>query len=400
MQLSLRWSGRGYRPPPQAGSLLFALVPSVLDCAIAGSSSHNVDGQLQDHLPQQTKLPEQQLPGGGPNSLPGENRINGHRGPGPGPPGGGGGLMGVVGLAKARGGSNSSRENLNRIPHADILQQQPQQQQQLQMANARPPPLSRNHSRNTRPEKFSDLLNSKVISDHFDQYGTLRDDSGLGRELQDTLEYEDDRYRLEDEDEFHIGAQVDRSPDSGVSDSDDVYRSRTRPLQRRKTLPSIVKHANSFKKPPAKTKGAAGEVVHSHQNLSADDSDTYIIENGIRKRIKAEVYTQPPTASTDTLSDKPKELPKRYKLESPSKLRANRGSLPDVTVCKELGKTVMPREEASKLSHQRREELRLLKEEEERRKQQEIVLRLTDLKVRIWDLPKEKLSRRRGKGIY
>lgn len=352
-------------PPPRNTTPLSALVSSAMDCAIAGSSSHVVGNlhQLEgkDHHHQQLlQQQQQQQPHIGSNSLPLENRINGH----------------------GRGGG-SSRDNLHKL-----------QAETLQQVNARPPPLSRNHSgRNlsTRPEKFSDLLNSKVISDHFDQYGTLRDDSGLGRDL-DTHELEEEeRYRLEDEDEFHIGAQMDRSPDSGVSDTDDVYRSRSRPLQRRKTLPSLMKHANSFKaKPQANksSKGAAGEVVHSHQNLSAEDTDTYIIENGIRKRIKAEVYTQPPTASTETLSEKPKHLPKRYKLESPVKLRANRGSLPDVTVCKELGKTVMPREEASRLSHQRREELRILREEEEKRKQQEIVLRLTDLKVSCFFLGK------------
>jgi len=116
------------------------------------------------------------------------------------------------------------------------------------------------------------------------------------------------------------------------------------------------------------------------------NEDTYIIENGIRKRVNAEVYAQPkyPSGSNrPKASDEvPTELPSRYKLVSLSACSkgANRGSLPDVTACKELSKTVMPREEVSKLSIQRREEIRKLREEEERRKQQEIVLRLTDIK--------------------
>jgi hypothetical protein len=115
------------------------------------------------------------------------------------------------------------------------------------------------------------------------------------------------------------------------------------------------------------------------------EEETYIIENGVRKRIKAEVYKTPPSPSPSTKDDdKPKELPKRYKIEASSNLRRipNRGSLPDVSLCKELKDKVVPREEMSKLSEARRHELLLLQEEEERRRQQEIVLRFTDLKVR------------------
>ena len=241
-----------------------------------------------------------------------------------------------------------------------------------------------------RQERFSELLNSTTVTDHFDQYRTRRDDSGLGRDL-DSPE-ERDRFPQQVR-----GAQTlqytpnDRSPDSGLSDTDDS-RSKTRPLTRRKTLPSIMKGVPPNAAAPVKPRTSPrhkspGETVHSNENLTPQESDTYIIENGIRKRVKAEVYAQPQyTSSTyrPKASDEvPKDLPNRYKMESQTKLSrgANRGSLPDVTACRELQKTVMPREEVSKLSTQRREELRKLREEEEQRKQQEIVLRLTDLKV-------------------
>ncbi len=127
--------------------------------------------------------------------------------------------------------------------------------------------------------------------------------------------------------------------------------------------------------------------MHSNENLTPAESDTYIIENGIRKRVTAEVYAQPTTSSPHRpkASDEvPTELPNRYHLVSQAKFGkgANRGSLPDVTACGELSKHVMPREQAARLSSQRREELRRQQEEDERRRQQEIVLRLTDFKVR------------------
>ncbi|KAK2147836.1 hypothetical protein LSH36_532g05018 [Paralvinella palmiformis] len=181
-----------------------------------------------------------------------------------------------------------------------------------------------------------------------------------------------------------VGHGPDASPDSGV-DTEEVY-SKARPLQRRKTLPSIVKRDPVLAAgKPAPAAAAAGETARSQQNLSRDESDTYIIENGIRKRVKAEVYSLPkqssPAGSSENL-ERPKELPKRYRLESPSRLRrstGDRGSLPDVSACKELQKTVMPRAQVSILSEKRRREL-MKQEEEDRKKQQEIVLRLGDVK--------------------
>jgi len=242
-----------------------------------------------------------------------------------------------------------------------------------------------------------------------EQFRTRRDDSGLGRDLDSPMDYSptEDRFRSGPErgivpqktgyaqtlpPGMNAPSTLDRSPDSGVSDTDDMYRSKSRPLQRRKTLPSIVKQGRPATPGGTPQGGDAanktapgGSVAQGPRRPGQEETDTYIIENGIRKRVKAEVYHQPtdPTSSAENL-EKPQELPSRYKLETPSKLRkgANRGSLPDVSACKEMeekGK-IMGREEVHVLSQQRREELRRLREEAERRRQQEIVLRLGDLK--------------------
>ena len=241
--------------------------------------------------------------------------------------------------------------------------------------------------------RFSELLNSTTVTDHFDQYRTLRDDSGLGRDLDSPEERDRFVQKVRGAQTLQQTAMyTDRSPDSGLSDTDDSRFNKTRPLPRRKTLPSIMRGVPPNAAEPVKPKTSprhriAGETVHSNENLTPEESDTYIIENGIRKRVTAEVYAQPssspqrPKASDEV----PKDLPNRYHLVSQAKFGkgANRGSLPDVTACGELKKHVMPREEVAKLSTQRREQLRRQQEEEERRKQQEIVLRLTDFKVNL-----------------
>lgn len=275
-----------------------------------------------------------------------------------------------------------------------------------------PPPFTRSYAvpdqlpAGRRNDRFSELLNSTVVNDHFDQYGTLKDDSGLGKDFEFPDEMMDayppnghtyhhhqqnprERYKSMPRDHVDHTA-IDRSPDSGVSDTDDPLRSSQSKslLQRRRTLPSIIKRVPSFSKSKSKAKPAAGETIQSQQNLNEKESDTYIIENGIRKRVKAEVHAQPapPVAesSDNVTSDKLKDLPKRYTLESPSRLRRSggkRGSLPDVSHCKDV--ELMPREQVSLMSEKRREEIRLLREAEERRRAQEIVLRFGDLKVCI-----------------
>jgi len=283
---------------------------------------------------------------------------------------------------------------------------QPQQQQQQQQPNNLKSPMTpygeedkRSYDLGVPADRFSKVLNAVTVADHFDQYRTNRNDSGLGYDLESPVKVR--------------SSTLDRSPDSGVSDSGegDFRYHAARPLQRRKTLPSIMKGvpltaqtananavptANATTTPP---KPVASPVTvmprptqmanFSKEAPAAMDSlglkpdiepERYIIENGVRKRVKADVY-QRPTKPADPLN-RPKDLPNRYKVETPSKLSRspNRGSLPDVSACKELEPGIMPREQVHKLSEARRAELRRLRDEEERRKQQEIVLRLSDLK--------------------
>ncbi|XP_064640470.1 junctophilin-1-like isoform X1 [Lineus longissimus] len=214
-----------------------------------------------------------------------------------------------------------------------------------------------------KPENLSDLLTSTMLNDHFDHYRTNRDDSGLGREIYSDTE----RYRN--------GPNLDPSPDSGVSDSDDIKP--YRPVSRRKTMPSLANSKNKSGSTGDVTKPESATEVHSSENINAKNPDSYIIENGIRKRVQAEVHAAAPMTRAPA-----KELPSRLRMETESRLgsKGKRGSLPDITTCKQMEKKIMPREEVSRLSHERRQELIRLHAEEERRARGEIVIRLSDLK--------------------
>ena len=337
---------------------------------------------------------------------------------------------------------------------------------QFAPSNAEPPPFMRSNNssqRNSvqreRPKRFTELLDSTVVNDHFDQYGTIssqcsetgsyygavppHEDSGLGGLTPDEYSpgYSDhdghvrsmngaqepmtpmsppiplpivqnqnkqqqhqmppyqqqmsqhhypSQQHLQQQQQMQMQPQNAQPPKPGTP-VDEPYsataRPLSRPLQRRKTLPSIMT------RPPTIGESSKGAQAKSPSSSAAPvapstpkEEETYIIENGVRKRIKAEVYKTPPSPSPSTKDDdKPKQLPKRYKIEASSNLRRipNRGSLPDVSTCQELKDKVVPREQMSKLSEARRQELMILQEEEERRRQQEIVLRFTDLKVSV-----------------
>ena len=168
-------------------------------------------------------------------------------------------------------------------------------------------------------------------------------------------------------------------------------------LSRRKTLPSIMHPPKTITiDPNANTSGVSRMRAAKNQaapvvKTTRDDiMDTYVIENGVRKRIQTEIvtYPRPPSpspsqtsvTSLEAIDDKPKQLPKVYKLE-PASLSASkkRGSLPDVSRAGDV--SIMPRTEATKLSQARRDELRMLREQEEARRRMELVLRFGDVKV-------------------
>lgn len=211
-----------------------------------------------------------------------------------------------------------------------------------------------------RGRGFSELFNSTILNDHFDQYATQRDDSGLGREIVPG-----------DENMYKGNSTNDTSPDSGVSDSMDDDN-KTRPMQRRRTLPSIIKRDEDEEKRKALSEK---ETAHSNENIAKKDVETYIIENGIRKRLRAEQHEHNPVMENSGA------LPKAFKVESDKHLnRQNRGSLPDISSMKD-NVHVMSREEAYKLSSARRNELRRLQELDEKRRQGDVTVILGDLKV-------------------
>lgn len=214
-----------------------------------------------------------------------------------------------------------------------------------------------------RGRGFSEIFNSTILNDHFDQYSAQRDDSGLGKELLGCEE----RYRGS-----HI---TDPSPDSGVSESLDD-ETKNRPLQRRRTMPCIVKAEDTAKKQVI----TENETAHSSENIAGKNPETYVIENGIRKRVKG--VDRPPQQPNRMSKG---DLPKQYKIERQNAVgttKGIRGSLPDITAIKQ-GNHVkpIPRDEAYKLGSARREELRRLQDLAERRRQGDVTVILGDLKV-------------------
>ena len=171
---------------------------------------------------------------------------------------------------------------------------------------------------------------------------------------------------------------------------------KTSSLKRIKTLPSIVKHTRSFSTSklspsPSSTLNRA-PAVSKDTNLSSDDEelDTFIIEDGIHKRLQAEVYSRPRppsptpsiTSNTSYVEEKPRELPNQFSIEK-SNLSASRkrGSVPDVSQCKEMHDKMQTRKAMRDFSELRREHLRRKREAEEQRRKLELVISLADIKV-------------------
>ena len=207
-----------------------------------------------------------------------------------------------------------------------------------------------------RGRGFSEIFNSAILNDHFDQYSAQNGDSGLVKDIHLGL----DGPRVN-----HI---VDPSPDSGVSESLD--HDTARPLVRRLTMPSIVKEDDN-------TNSNTVETAHSSEDIARKNPETFVIENGIRKRVKGVEKKVKPSVSKG-------DLPNAFVIESQNRLTRSgiRGSLPDISVMKHTDKIKpMPRDEAFKLSMARREELRQLQELAERRRQGDVTVILGDLKV-------------------
>lgn len=237
-----------------------------------------------------------------------------------------------------------------------------------------------------RGRGFSEIFNSTILNDHFDQYTAA--DSGIGSDGLGILINSSTPASSNPHSHSHSHsnhnprlrqAPANPSPDSGVSESMDDDSNKTRSLQRRRTMPCIVDGSDSgagTEMAAAKQLVVEHETAHSSENLTTRNPDTFIIENGIRKRIQAEVHSNPGREQG--------HLPKEYKFVDTQRQAAGgssdkRGSLPDLKNVATL--KPISRREAYQLGHARREEVRRLQELAERRRQGDMSVILGDVRV-------------------
>jgi len=209
--------------------------------------------------------------------------------------------------------------------------------------------------------RFSQLLNPAVIDDHFDQYLTEPAVSKRPAAPGDDLP----------------AFSYDNRPTVGSNEPRD---SRSRAIQRRKTLPGrppgpLLVGSNPGHRAPAPTLtgNRENEAISFVAAAAAATATAASAVPVYRKPAPAPVPPRPPVSRGSGGA--------RLKKAGGS----NRGSMPDVSECASAtataGSPSMPREEVHVLSLLRREELRRLREETARRHQQDIVLRLGDIKV-------------------
>jgi len=218
--------------------------------------------------------------------------------------------------------------------------------------------------------RFSQLLNPSVIDDHFDQYlsgrqpptsRTSRPSVGGGEEFP--------------------AFSYDNRPSNDPAPTRD---SRSRALQRRKTLPGrppgpLLVPSNPGHRAPAPT------LTGNREN----EAISFVAQAAAATATAASavpVYRKPAAATPTPPPPRP-SAPGGSGARLKKAAGGNRGSMPDVSECASAMATAaspsMPREEVHVLSLIRREELRRLREEAARRHQQDIVLRLGDIKVII-----------------
>lgn len=235
-------------------------------------------------------------------------------------------------------------------------------------------------------DRFSSLFNPVTVSDHFDQYKIKetpsRPSSRYRNSTSPASSYRYSPARTDSKSNIPNNLHAIPSEQSLIhppSISSSISDTKSSQMKRRQTLPSIMA-GHPMEKNLTKAPAIISETVAPSGKPPSMDTNRYVIESGVRKRVNAEVF-QRPTKPSDPIN-RPKELSSKYNIETPSKLSksANLGSMPDISGCKELQHKILPRSEVSKLSEKRRAELRALAEEEELRKQQEIVLRLGDIK--------------------
>lgn len=202
-----------------------------------------------------------------------------------------------------------------------------------------------------RGRGFSEIFNSTILNDHFDQY-TAQQNETEGHMTETRLQ----------------GNHISTPPRCEEVSKKSQETDNDKHLVRRSTMPSIVKENDI-------SKSGLKETAHSSENVR--NPETFIIENGIRKRVTGVNAAPSPSKSKGN-------LPNEFQIESQNSLTrsgGNRGSLPDIAAMKQKDKIKpMSREEAFKLSSKRREELRKLQELAERRRQGDVTVILGDLR--------------------
>ena len=191
--------------------------PSAFNSPFTALSAHPTEGSPPGRPNDYSYMNAGGIPGGGGGGGGGGLSPNT-------PPGGGGGLVpgGQASQHQAMMQMNMPPSSHNRSPSLKV-------RRYSFLAGSR-------HGRG-----FSDIFNSTILTDHFDQYSAgNRDDSGLGRDVLDdaaassssTGNHLQQHYNRQQQQQQQRGGK-DTSPDSGLSDDD----SKLRPLQRRRTMP-------------------------------------------------------------------------------------------------------------------------------------------------------------------
>jgi len=197
----------------------------------------------------------------------------------------------------------------------------------------------------------------------------------------------------------------------GLSGSDRNISGNVVVPQRRLTLPSIMKYkgtASGREGLPQRSGPLVmqqGRMTHSATALKTRDAlpetnnitmldkppvkpppDVHVFENDTtRKRLEEEEDYEPPPPPPDLdpveeFLVPQRELLQRYRFGSVRGLneRKDMGSMPDVSVMRGLKGEAIPRAEASLLSAQKREELRVMRERDEQIRRHAIVLKFGD----------------------
>ena len=166
---------------------------------------------------------------------------------------------------------------------------------------------------------------------------------------------------------------------------------------RRVTLPSIMKYTNT----PGPVEGRGQGKYFSSPGLAAiteglaqmhsfiQNTETVVIDHGLRTRLEEEKEYRPPPLPPDIdpveeLVEPPKDLRRRFKMEPMwHSRRRDLGSVPDVSVFKRWEAEIIPQQEANLISKQTRQELEQRVEMERQSRRRAIVIKFGNFKVII-----------------